>query len=227
MSEIMSGRLRENRLRYFLISLLLLMVLYPWLEGGGINSKILNLFVSVILLSGVYIASSDNRRFIIALFIALPALIASWSNTLVTNVAIALAAHSFGMLFFVFTALIILSHVLRASRITGDIICGAISVYLLIGIAWGRAFSFTEILYPGSFYIDAIHNFDNVLNASDFTYYSFTTLTTLGYGDITPVTSRARSLATLEAVTGVTYMAVLIARLVGTYILHSAQSSER
>ena len=61
------------------------------------------------------------------------------------------------------------------------------------------------------------HNLDQVVNFSDLVLFSYATLTTLGYGDITPVTSPARSLAILEAVFGVLYSAILVARLIGLY----------
>lgn len=220
-----SRQIKPGRLKLLLFSLLLLLVIYPWFGSGGINSKILNIFTTLILLAGIYVASSNRRRLIIAIFLVLPALSANWANTIFENTSLALASNFFGTLFFVFAALTILSTVLKAKEVTVDIMCGAISVYLLIGIAWSGVYSFLETLYPGSFYIGDIHNADNVLNISDFIYYSFVTLTTLGYGDIIPVSPRARSIAILEAITGVLFMAVLIARLVGTYIAQQGDSS--
>ncbi len=76
----------------------------------------------------------------------------------------------------------------------------------------------------GSFYIDAALSPDGRLDFSDFVYFSFTTLTTLGYGDITPVSSHARSATSLQAILGVLYIAMLISRFVSIYI---AQSSRR
>jgi hypothetical protein len=74
-----------------------------------------------------------------------------------------------------------------------------------------------ETAQPGSFYVSSAQNLDHMINWSDLMFFSFVTLTTLGYGDITPVTSAARSLAVIEAVFGVLYNAILIARLVGLY----------
>ena len=79
------------------------------------------------------------------------------------------------------------------------------------------AFQLVEGMQPGSFYIDPARNVDGIVNWADLLFYSFATLTTLGYGDITPITSPARSLAALEAVTGVLYIAFLVARLVGLH----------
>jgi voltage-gated potassium channel len=87
-------------------------------------------------------------------------------------------------------------------------------------LLWNSVYLLLIALDPESFH------FSRALDAGgkDFTYYSFVTLTTLGYGDITPVTDPARSLSLLEAVMGQLYLAVLVARLVG---IHIAQSNEK
>ncbi len=89
---------------------------------------------------------------------------------------------------------------------------GGISVYLLLGIIWAALYREMEILSPGSF-----AGPDDSLGFSNFIYFSYVTLTTLGYGDILPVTQKARSLAILEAITGVVFLGTLIARLVSLY----------
>ena len=119
--------------------------------------------------------------------------------------------------FYGFTILVLLKHVMSDTVDTLDRILGAISVYLLLGIAWAAVYTFLEILIPGSFYADASHLPAGHLRWSEFLYFSFATLTTLGYGDITPVNSYGRSLSLLEAVTGVLYIAIMIARLVSLY----------
>jgi len=97
---------------------------------------------------------------------------------------------------------------------------GAVFGYFFIGLMWGFVFSVLESLQPGSFRVGG----GQAAELNKFMYYSFVTQTTLGYGDITPVTPPARSLSLLEAVIGQFYQAVLIARLVG---LHIAQSFEK
>jgi voltage-gated potassium channel Kch len=117
--------------------------------------------------------------------------------------------------FYLFTAASILVFVLKQHEITADTVYGALSVYLLIGITWSFAYTMIEHLAPGSFYIDPSLDTDGILERADFYYYSFVTLTTLGYGDILPITAQSRSLAALEAVCGVLYTATLVASLVG------------
>ena len=114
---------------------------------------------------------------------------------------------------------IILSHVLRAERVSREKIFGALSVYLLLGVIWSLLFIMVDFLVPGSFR----YGQDRALTGAEMVYYSFVTLTTLGYGDIVPVSPSARSLATLEALTGQLYLTVLVARLVGLHITHSSR----
>ena len=121
------------------------------------------------------------------------------------------------VIFSSFTASIILWHVLREDKITSDTLFGAVCAYLLIGHTWTTLYMLLEVLHPGSFYVGTAQNPDHMVNISDLSYFSIVTLTTLGYGDITPVTSTARSFAALEALFGVMYNAILIARLVGLY----------
>lgn len=102
-----------------------------------------------------------------------------------------------------------------------DSLFGAVCAYLLIGVAWGTAYSLAEAARPGSFYADdetsaAIH--DESLREPVLIYYSFITLTTVGYGDITPASSAARTLTWLEGMTGQFYIGVLVAALVGLRI---------
>ncbi len=102
-------------------------------------------------------------------------------------------------------------HIMRQNRVTVDLILGAVCSYLLLGILFAILFKLSDEFLPGAFNLGA----DASSRMSTFTYFSFTTLSTLGYGDITPVASGVRQLAILEALTGQVYLAVLVARLVG------------
>jgi hypothetical protein len=116
--------------------------------------------------------------------------------------------------FAIFLTVMILGEVLRGEEVTRDSIHGGICVYLLMGYAWALFYGLVEVVHPGSFSISGLGAGDPVKN-SDLFFFSFVTLTTLGYGDMTPVSSQARSLAILEAVIGPLFIAVFIARLVG------------
>ena len=112
-----------------------------------------------------------------------------------------------------------------AERVTHDTIYGALSVYLLMAIAWGAAYLLLETVQPGAILLDAARHPNQMMDWSDCVFYSFVTLTSLGYGDIVPMTAQARSLSILEAVSGIMYVAVLIARLVSIHSVVKFQSS--
>jgi hypothetical protein len=116
--------------------------------------------------------------------------------------------------------LIILSYIFRKKEVTSDVIMGSICAYFLLGIIWSEIHSFLEMLQPGSFQMPQLADSDV---SSSFLYFSFVTLTTLGYGDMVPLTSGAKAFAFLEAIFGQLYLAILIAKLVGTHIAQSSK----
>ena len=112
----------------------------------------------------------------------------------------------------------ILRLVFREGPITGDRIRGAIAVYILLGVLWSLAYQLLDRLAPGSFHFAETARPTLGRLSHRLVYYSFVTLTTVGYGDITPVHPLARSLAAGEALVGQLYPAILIARLVSLQI---------
>ena len=219
-----SKGMKPQRLKYILISLVLLIALYPMIERGGLSSRLLNFFFTLILIATIYVASSSGHRLFVVLCIGIPWELAGWANIIFQNSATTTIASILLIVFRGYAALTILTLVLSVKKVTGDIIFGAISIYLLLGLSWVGWFILLETLQPGSFSIGGLSYPDTVLEATDFIYYSYVTLTTLGYGDIAPITPRAQSLSILEAITGVFFTAVLIARLVGTHIVHMTNS---
>ena len=106
---------------------------------------------------------------------------------------------------------------MTSDRVSGDTLRGAVCVYVLLGVAWAVAYRFVGFLEPDAFNI-AGHFVDQGRSLALHIYFSFVTLTTLGYGDISPISPIARTLALLEAAAGQIYVAITIARLVSMYI---------
>jgi hypothetical protein len=213
-------QVRLGRFLFLLISILLLFVLRPFLEGYIGIKLLLSIFFSFVLFSAIYAVSQKKYQFIIALLIVFPPFFLLWSTHLVESPPLILVRNICMIIFFAYTVIIILSHIFREKEVTADLIMGAVCVYFFIGLMWAFVFSLLESLQPGAFRVGQGVTTDIV----NFVYYSFVTQTTLGYGDITPISTPARSLSLLEAVIGQLYVAVLIARLVG---LHITQSSHR
>ena len=131
------------------------------------------------------------------------------------------------LLFFLFVTLSQFRSVLKQREVTGETICMAISVYLLLGFTWSLLYGVMFQLHPDSFGnltaatpehpVEVLHLFP-VLG-----YFSLTTLSTIGFGDITPLTLQARYAAVAEGITGQFYLAILVARLVGLQMSRPAE----
>ncbi len=208
-----------GRFGFLLISILIMLILRPFVEGYIGLQALLAIFMSAIVISVLYAVSEQKRVLMIALAIAIPTLIIKWSSYFVNISAIHLASDVIGVVFTVYATIIILSYVFSEKKISADVIFAAISGYFLIGLMWAFIFSALEFLIPGSFQGPQVE----ASRLSHAYYYSFTTLTTLGYGDITPVSAPARSFSVLEAITGQLYIAILIAGLVGIKISQSLE----
>jgi hypothetical protein len=214
-----------------LISLSFLLLISPLFEGLHVANIIVSILFSAVLVSAVYAVSQKKGLFAFSILLLCPALVGSWSVYFIESLSLEVIGKSFSAFFLVFSAISMLNHVFREDYVTVDTIAGAICVYLLIGLTWAYLYSVTELLLPGAFIFEPftarasgslVHD-----KSSLFFYYSFVTLTTLGYGDITPITPLARSLSMLEAVIGPIYLTVLVARLVALQISHSGQDRPR
>lgn len=210
-------QIRIGRFLFLLISILLVILLRPFLEDFVGIQFLMDLFYSLILLSGIYAVSGKKNIFLISLIFAFPAFSFHWVLYFVTFPSFLLIGKLFGIFFYIFLCIVILDYLFTEKEITTDMIIGAICVYLIIGVLWASIFTLLEIAHPGSFKIPG----DAVSEVSHFLYYSFVTLTTLGYGDITPITAQARSFSIIEAIVGQLYVAILVARLVGVKISQS------
>jgi hypothetical protein len=201
-----------------LVILLSALVIEPIITKYFKVGFVLDIFLTAVFVFGVMSVSYKKHAATIALILVIPVLIINWSSNFVEMDRLILLSDFLGVLFFIFLIRVILKNIFRQEEITREVIYGAIVVYLLMGLAWASTYRLLESLFPGSFHFP-----EYMLSAVRNTmfYYSYVTLTTLGYGDITPVTAIARSLAVLEAIIGQMYIAVLMARLVGTYISQS------
>ena len=208
-----------HRFLYLLIALVAFVTVVPVLQELGQGRMILSIFYSTILLSAAYAVSESRGYFILALILAGPAFVLRWINNFLEGPWLAVVADVLTVLFLLLVAMLILTHVLRDEKVSREKIFGALSVYLLLGVIWSLLFMMVDFLVPGSFR----YGQDRALTGAEMVYYSFVTLTTLGYGDIVPISPSARGLATFEALTGQLYLTVLIARLVGLHITHSSR----
>jgi len=209
---------------WLFITLMIYMLMVPLMEQIFPSTKtLLDLFIVAVFMAGAYTVIRHRRSFILACVLLL--------------VGLALTLGDFGLrshlwdvlgcgLLIVFMVMVlagIVRDVLTTEQVTFDTISGALSGYLLIGILWGFAYQAVEMIWPGSFdfgtqVLKTMHGSDYAgHNWAVLFYFSFVTLTTTGFGDVTPLSAIAGQLAVSEAVVGQFYMVVLVARLVALY----------
>jgi hypothetical protein len=210
--------IKQGKFFYLFLAQILLLVLFPYLDKPGLPVLVFRLLGGLAFMSAVYAVSDKRIQWITALCLMIPAAVLNATFVFRPERKIAVPALICTILFLAFTIVSLLRAVVRSERISRDTIYGSLNVYLLMALAWGTAYLLLETLQPGAIVMDAARHPNHRTDWFDCMFYSFVTLTSLGYGDIVPITPQARSLSILEAVTGILYVAVLIARLVG---LHS------
>ena len=214
-----------GKFAYLLVAFLVLFLIFPFARSGIAGIGLLDILSTTIFAAAIYAVSRRRKILAAALVLAVPALVTNWSTYFVKSTNLAATGHAFYAAFFTLTAIVILAAVLRAGHITLDVLLGALCAYFVLGMVFAYVFACLELSHPGSFTTASGQSIDaggpGVSDESSLIYFSFCTLTTLGYGDIVAVTKPARSLATLEALVGQFYLAVLVARMVGLHIVYS------
>ena len=191
-------------------------VLQPLDDLGLIHIFLVaSLVFSLILISGVISVARSRFMTVLAVVLALASFSALWMATLVPSVGLASLNDFLAIVFLGMLSVVVIHQVFREGPITMRRIMGAVVVYLLLGLMWAFAYKLVELQRPGSFNSAGLSAVEHDYNPKTrLIYFSFVTLTTVGYGDITPVYPIARSLAMLEALIGQLFPAILIARLV-------------
>jgi hypothetical protein len=208
-----------------LVVLLLLIVVSPSIPEG--NSGVLfELVFDSILIAGVYSVGPGRHRWPF-LLLTVVTLAVRWGELLSGGPQLDVGALLITAMWLIYAVSIIIGHLFQRRDATVDTILGAVVTYLLAAVAFTFAFEIVELLQPGSFsgIPDQARSHRSELGSS-MLYFSFVCITTMGYGDIVPVSGIARPLAVLEGVFGQLYLAVMIARLVGLHIASSHKQED-
>ena len=207
---------------YYLLAGLLFLLLAGPLSHELVehSSGILtNVAFTTTLIVSIWSLIDSRKWFIVGVVLAVISVIVTTvdylSNALDLQLISMGLALTFCILSFVFTMRIII----RGTEMNLNRMVGAICAYLLLGIALGLLNMFIHRLVPGSY--TGIDDSPTSLAGMDMIYYSFVTITTLGYGDISPIRPLARAVAYITAVTGQFYMAILVGMMVGAYMKQS------
>jgi hypothetical protein len=204
-----------GRCSYVLLALLFIILLYPALVDWAWGRLVIGLLLSVIIVAIAYAIGRSPRHFHVALIIAVTFLTLQWIYIISDDRIVFLFGVITLITFMGFAIAHLFIYLMRHGEVTGDKLHAALTIYLLGAFLWAGMYALLNHIEPGSFLV----NFERGRQPDfyDLLYFSFTTLTSTGYGDLTPATRRAQSLAILEQIAGVFYVAVLIARLAGLY----------
>src|SRR5262245_51190211 len=218
----MNPVLKRLRFRRFstvqlLIALAILLISAPFVEeveGGGL---ILSVLFSLVLIAAVFAVADRKRSLAIALALAIPAITIRWISFFRPELVHPAAFLVCALVLLAFVIGHLMYFILRAPVVTIEVLCASIAAYLMLGLMWTVAYWLVDQVTPGGAFSFNTERGSHSMNGFTGFYFSFITLSTVGYGDITPVSQAARWLAAMEAMTGLLYVAVLIARLVSLY----------
>ena len=198
----------------FLAALVLMLVATPFVRGLKQGQLYEAVLFTVVMCMGLIASGSCPR---LALALVSFALAAISLNQLWPQVCPALTFILPAMAILVVVTASLLRFVLRAKQVDAEVLCAGISVYLILGLLWGLAYTLVAQVNPNAFSFSTPSGTAAAMSGFTAIYFSFITLATLGYGDITPAADIARMLAMLEAMTGTLFVGVMIARLVSLY----------
>lgn len=203
--------------RYFLGALISNILISPFVDPLRSADLIETMLTTLVLLVAV-LSIAGRWRAVVGIVLAAPAVIGQWLNYWWPDVVVIyVVTYTAGLLFIGFVVVELLRFIVSAPRVNAEILCAAVAGFLLAGLLWSLAYSLLDRLDPNSFVFTLSSKSSLSMSGFASLYFSFITLSTVGYGDIVPVSGAARMLAMVEAMFGMFYMATLVARLVSLY----------
>ena len=210
----------ERRFGVLLVLLTALLVGTPVLFGFGLSAVWFDAVVALVVLAAILSLCFDHRQRMFALVLGIPTIaicLGGYAFSETAGRSVLFVGHLCGVFFLFGAAGLIVSSLFRSRSLTGDSIYGAVCGYLFLGLAWAMSYSMIEDVRPGSFQISpSLRTTEDPQQV--LTYYSFVTLTTVGYGDVTPISPVTRTFSWIEAITGQFYLAIIVAGLVSILV---------
>jgi hypothetical protein len=209
--------LRRYSAAEFLVALIFFFVAAPFVEFFRNGLWLESALMTLVLVSGVFAVGKSRESLIVAIVLVTPALVARWMYHLRPDVVPVEFYLVSALSFVVFLVLRFLGFILRAPRVNSEVLCAGMSNYFLLGLLWSFAYRIVAEIDPHAFAVTFNAIPSEPLVGFKAIYFSLITLSTVGYGDIVPVSNVARMLAAMEAMIGTLYITVFIARLVALY----------
>src|SRR6266851_4392811 len=233
-------RLAPRRHTVLLVAIIAAFLVRPLIGDSGAGPPIFSLAMLVLLLLALYNINVDDlvgvrdtllaqrrRRNIIAWTLAVPAIAQRFVIPFAPSHSLYLSGSILWLLLFAYITWNELRAVLRQREVTSEVISMSISTYLLMGLTCGLFYIVLHDLQPNAFSFGTAGPASEQQTIPVLIYFSLTTLSTIGFGDITPITLQARYAAVAEGITGQFYLAILVARLVGMQMSQSPSQNEQ
>ncbi len=208
------GRVFTQRCFYLFILLIALIGVVPFVEPTPTGRLVINAIHMFIMVAAVAAVGRTVFSFVVILLLAAATLSAQYMGVMWGDTQPIVHSWFFSAGLYAAAIVYMLSYVFQPEVMTSDKLFGAASAYLMLGVFWVYLYALTNHYYPDSFAIAGAPASPEIL---DFLYFSFTVLTSTGFGDIVPVARQARAICVLEQLTGALFLAILIARLAGVY----------
>jgi hypothetical protein len=228
-----AGFVDRHRFVILFVTLILMFVVLPIMHQvhDALHPALPPVLEGVVFLSvlvGTVISVSKRRAGkIVSLALGLPTAVLALLHPFFPAVRLAIVGHLFAVAFLSYAIGVMVLFIFTRHRVTFNALCASMCIYLLLGVTWALAYAVVDALVPCAFSSNSQLRPEPPVMAigkgtsTAVLYFSFTTLTTLGYGDIVPTAPVSRMLSVLEALLGQLYLAVMVARLVGLHIAHS------
>jgi len=208
--KLLLSRKYDNYILFFSISGVLFLL--PFINAMPLLRFAMVGQYTFVMLYLVFSSRHTRALYLIDIAFVLPTLIATWMDSLYQNELTFVASYLTMVLFLLYLEYLIVTEMVHTSRVTTNTIFGAINIYLVAGLIWAYAYVLFYHFDSSSFHMASYENVSKEIEL--FVYYSYSTLTTLGYGDIVPESAQARMFSVLEAVFGQLYLAIVVAKLV-------------
>ena len=226
-------QLYSQRRFAILLAILVGLLAGPSLFTRGRSPEWFDIIMSLLMLAAILSLCFEHYQRLIALLFAVPAIgfgLAGHSVAGIPSSAASVLAQLCDIAFYLGAASLIVRSLFNRDDVTFDSMLGAVCGYLFVGLGWAFCYSLIESFYPGSFALGdslAAHSDRELMLPQLLVYYSFVTLTTVGYGDVSPVSAPARTFSWMEAIAGQFYLEVVVASLVSLIVASKKPSKSR
>jgi len=209
---------KAHRCTSLLVSLVVLLVIFFFADGSTRGGRVLmTVATTTVFIGGIAAIGNSLGQVIVGVMLMFPPVIMDWLSTAIgwEDSHILLVPNLYSLPFYLFLIYVTSAYVFRKGKVTPDRMQGAACIYLMLGLLWANIYRVIYYLNPSAFDF-TLANTNSFLGAfRELLYFSYVTLTTLGYGDTIPISPHARVFALFEAISGVLFVGILIARLAG------------